>query len=165
MILKGALFFLLFPLSLIAQDIQPILTRDWSTKSSIRSHEVLSAGTVIDVNGDYVAGSLNEELKEGVNYFLIYDNNGRKELIYTNELILPKRFVPEQTFTFDIAATQISLLNNICKLTKQKETDILVYSAGEIIVTNDRVTEINNRSFIFSGGRDEEHLDFSIEIL
>ena len=102
--------------------------------------------------------------KEGVNYYLIYDNNGSKELVYTSELVVPTPNVLENmlSFNFDVAATQGSLLNLvIARNGRGTQTQPGVYAAGRVIVTNGKVSIIDNYSLHLEGGKDAERLNFA----
>jgi len=149
----------LFSLSLAAQGD---LYRDWSTQGARRTHEVRTAGSRVKLDGGFFA---NNNLGEGVNYYIIYDNKGAKELIYTPEIIGLKKLPKGHSMTFDVAATQMSLLNTICTITGKREDQVQPYAAGMIIVTNGVVSEINNWTPLFAGGRDQKHLDAAVEDL
>lgn len=162
------LIFLLFSVSLNAQVIKPDLTKDWSTSSLLKTHEISTAGTVIKLDGtQYEEGSLNKFLKEGVNYYLIYDNKGSKELIYAPELVPLSKWGSQhlRSSNYEIAATHGSLINAVFAKNGRTAIDPGVYAAGRIIVTNGKISFIDNHSLYLKGGRDKEHLDFAVSAL
>ena len=151
---------LLLSFDLFAQGRKPDLYRDFSNKACRVTHEIGATGTVIKV------GSQNRiYLYEGYNYVIIYDNNGEQDLIYTPELATLTKTRTGEPTSHGVAATQISLIENIVKITGKREDQIKAYAAIEIIVTNGKVTEVNNRSTALGGGRDLDHLNFAVDVI